>query len=87
MKNIIAGLALGVVFSPAAAFAACPDTQCSTNGPIVPITTTWGVNVVAVAAGAVVTDYRGVQDTCPAWIGIMGCADIGHTAWYMARVK
>jgi len=31
--------------------------------------------------------YRGKTDLCQSWMGIMGCADIGHTAWYEAHVQ
>lgn len=49
--------------------------------------TTWGAGAVLVSAGTVVTDFRGKQDTCQSWMGIMGCADIGHTDWYIVHVN
>jgi hypothetical protein len=96
MKHFLASLVVLAAITPAATFASTalcgvPDpitsavTPCG-NGPIVSIATTWGANAVLVSAGTVVVDFRGKTDTCPLWMGFMGCVDIGHTAWYMAHV-
>lgn len=63
--------------------------MCGNGDPML-VSMPWGLTghqTPQIVSGTTVSDTHGVESTCPAWYGIMGCFDLTSTDYYKNQMR